>query len=253
MDFFDCHVEFGRRTVPGPLQADDAAALESLYTEIGIQRALVTHASLHQQHPAVGNARISEETRDHPRLYPTWAILPPATEELGTVDAFLDGMRHAGVAALWAFPREHRYLLDTATFGPLFEALRAHRIPLFLRGSAFAGEAERWARLGELLRETPGLRLVCYADNVWGEDRYFRPLLDRFPDLSFCISTYLLEGGLAALCARYGAERFLFGSAFPDWQPGGCQLSLLRAGLPDADTAAIAGGNLDRLLREVTL
>jgi len=251
MEFFDCHVEFGRRPISSPLQVDDAARLSALYTQIGIGRALVTHAALYQQHPAMANARILAETRDFPHLMPCWAILPPSTEELGSVDAFMDAMRDAGVRALWAFPLEHRYVLNTTTCGSLFEALRAHRIPLFVRGSAFGSSPERWVRLTELLREAPGLRLVCCPDGVWGDDRYFRPLLERFPDFHLCLSTYMLEGGISALCERYGPDRLLFGTAFPDWQPGGSLFSLLHAGLREADTAAIAGGNLDRLLREV--
>ena len=35
--------------------------------------------------------------------------------------------------------------------------------------------------------------------------------------------------------------------------PGGTLLAVLHSGLPDADVAAIAGGNLSRLLREVQL
>ena len=253
MEFFDCHVEFGRRPVPATLQAEQASDLLALYTEIGIGRAMVLHAAQRFQHPAVGNTRLLAEIAGCNALTPAWVMLPPCTEELGTPEAFIEQMRQAKVAALWAFPREHRYLLDVTSCGSLLELLRDLHIPLFVSGHSLGDEPGRWRHLGELLREMPGLRLVCCPDGIWGEDRFFRPLLDRFPDLHLCLCHYMLEGGYEALYQRYGAERFLFGTAFPDMQPGGAQMALLHAGLPDAATTAIAGGNLQRLLREVKL
>ena len=246
MEWFDCHAEIGRRTMPGALQAPDAAALAALYDEIGVQRALVVHAAMYEIHPENGNARVLTETAPYPRFTPAWAIMPPQTEELGNIPAFLTGMRAAGVRALWAFPTG--YLLNALTFGPLFEEMVARRIPLLLKVGAVG-----WPALHALMTEMPALRVVAILSTVWGEDRYFRPLLERFTGFHIATSMYLLEGGVKALCERYGPRQLLFGTGFPDCQPGGSQFSLRYAGLRDDQLAAIAGGNLTRLLEEVTL
>lgn len=246
MEWFDCHAEIGRRTAPGWVQAPNAAALAALYGEIGIQRALVVHTAMREIHPENGNARVLEETATFPQFTPTWAIMPPQTEELGDVATFLAQARAAGVRALWAFATG--YPINAITLGPLLEEMAAHNIPLFVK----AGTTD-WPGLTALLTEMPQLRVVAVTTHCWGEDRYFRPLIERFPHLYLATSMLMTEGGLKAFCDRYGARQLLFGTSFPDCQPGGSLFALLRAGLRDDDLAAIAGGNLQRLLEEVRL
>lgn len=245
MEWFDCHAEIGRRMVPGPLQAPNAAALAALYSEIGIPRALVVHSSMYEIYAMTGNARLVEEIAGYPQFTPAWAILPPQTGELD-VSRFLDDMRKAGVRALWAFPTG--YSPNVTTFGALYEEMVARRIPLFVKVSVFG-----WHELTPLLQEMPGLRVVAIPTHCWGEDRYFRPLIERYPGLHIATSMYLPEGGLKDFCDCYGPSQLLFGTSFPDCQPGGSLFSLLHAGLCDAHLEAIAGGNLRRLLEEVRL
>ena len=58
-------------------------------------------------------------------------------------------------------------------------------------------------------------------------------------------------GQLKGLVDTAGAERILFGSGLPRNNPGGYVMMLARADIADADRAAIAHGNLERLLGEV--
>lgn len=246
MEWFDCHAEIGRRAVPGPLQAPDAAALASLYNEIGIKRALVVHSSMYEIHAFTGNARMLKEVADYPQFSPTWAILPPVTEELRDADHFLTGMRHAGVRALWGFPTG--YAINASTFGSLYEEMVARHIPLFVKVSAVG-----WPAITALLADVRRLKVVAILPSVWGEDRYFRPLIEHYSGFHLCTSMYLLEGGVKAFVDKYGPFQLLFGSSFPDCQPGGSYFSLLNAGLKEEDLVAIAGGNLRHLLEEVRL
>jgi predicted TIM-barrel fold metal-dependent hydrolase len=239
--------------VPNPLQVADAGGLAALYDEIGIGRALVLHARMYQDAAQVGNALVSAETQGFPQFAPTWALLPPHTGEQGTPQQLLAAMHEQGVGALWAFPTDHEYLLNAVTFGPIFEEMTARKIPLLVKMASLGTHPAGWANLATLLADVPGLRVIVVLPTVWGQDRYFRPLIERYPGLHLVTSMYLLEGGLAAFCDRYGPERLLFGTSYPDCQPGGALLTLLHAGLPDDYVQAIAGGNLHRLLREVSL
>jgi hypothetical protein len=49
-----------------------------------------------------------------------------------------------------------------------------------------------------------------------------------------------------------GAEHLLFGSGLPRNYPGGYVLGLMRAEIGGRERAAIAHGNIERLLEEVT-
>jgi len=234
--------------VPSPLWVPDAAELVALYDELGIGRALVAHACLTEMNGPAGNARAVDALHDYPQLLPTWSILPPQTGEMGTIPEFLAGMRAAGVRALWAIP--DGYLLNMLTFGPLFEELVARKIPLFLR----LARLESWETLTNLLAEAPaGLRMAVTLPSVWGQERYFRPLLERYPGLHVITSLFMVAGAYQSHVDRYGARQLLFGTDFPNQQPGGALLMLLHSGLQDAEIAAIAGGNLQLMLEEVRL
>jgi predicted TIM-barrel fold metal-dependent hydrolase len=250
LEFFDCNASYGVASVP-PLKP--ATKVEDLLEEMawcGIQRALVRHASLDNESPQTANRVVRAETAPHPNLHPSWAILPTQTGELGTVDEFLGAMREADVRALWAFPSKHRYILDAVSCGDLLGALSERRIPLFMQRSETSRGLMGWELAGAVLKEFPDLIVVVTGHGSWGEDRYFRPLVEAYPGLHVDTSRYELDGGIADFCRKYGPRQLLFGSAFPNTSPGGAMLTLAHADISGEEKRLIAAGNLDRLLAE---
>ena len=245
MEFFDVNAGFGTPQLAPIKPAETPAVLLEEMDFEGVSEALVYHTAMRDDHPLWGNELVVEATAGHPRLHPTWAILPPQTEELGTVEEFLAGMKRYGVKALRAFPTPHRYLLNGTTFGPLFEEMRARRIPLIVPGD--------WPMVEGLLRDFPDLTVIANQLSNHGQDRYFRPLIERYPRFYVDTTRYECDGGIAAFCRKYGPERMLFGSGFPDIPFFGGVLTLMHADIPDGAKEAIAGGNLRRLLEEVAL
>lgn len=249
MEFFDCNCAYGVAMRPPLVPALAPREILDEMDLCGLQRALVRNLALSEQTPEVGNLLTSQDLADHERLTPTWAILPPQTGELGTVPEFLQSMERAGVRSLWAFPGEHRYLLNTTTFGELFEELVAREVPLFLPRLQGSGGLDCYAAADAVLRDFPGLYLIIVGHGSWGEDRYFRPLMDRFPNFGVDTSRYELDGGIAGIVRKYGPHRLYFGTNFPHTPMGGPMLTLLHAEISDEDRAWVAGGNLKRLLR----
>lgn len=244
--FFDCYCMVGRESArPSPHAARTGTDLTARMAEYGLSEALVHHMLIREDSPVRGNQATLAETDGCPNLHPAWGILPPQTGELGRVRDFITAMARAGVRALWAYPKKHRYILNAVTFKPLFEEMAQRRIPLFL-------EAD-WELLHRLLPEFPELRVVAVGHGCWGDDRYFRPLIERFPGFHIDTSRYELDGGIADFCRCYGSDRLLFGTGFPRYQIGGSILTLLHADIPTGGREAIAGGNLRRLLAEVDL
>jgi len=253
MEFFDCNCWYGVTEKPPLAAATRPEQIIEALDRVGIAKALVRHAAVAVETPEVGNRLTSEGCAGRPRLVPSWGILPPQTRELGTVDEFLQAMREANVRALWAFPAVHRYHLNTTTMGALLDEMEARDIPLFLtrRGSVEGDLVYRVA--DEVLADFPELHLIIVGHGSWGEDRYFRPLMERYDNFAVDTSRYELDGGIEAICESYGPERLLFGSQLPETPPGGPLLTLLHADISDEDRALIAGGNLSRMLEEVRL
>ena len=254
MRFLDCNATFGPPSVAPPGYAVTAADLLAEMDFCGVESALVTCATQRDGSPIEGNQLVVDLTRALPRLRPAWAILPPQTEELAPdVDSFFSSMARAGVRALWAFPARHHFLLNRTTFGSFLEELTSRQIPLFLPLTEVSGSSQGWQLVDEILADFPRLTLVATDQSVWGQDRYFRPLVERYPRFHFETSRYELGRGIEAFCQKYGPDRLLFGTRYPDTPMGGPVLNLAHADISDTDREAIAEGNLERLLAEVRL
>lgn len=248
--FFDCNASIGSPMAGLVKPCVTAADLLAEMDWCGVERALVWHVLMREQSPVLGNRVLTEAIDGQPRLVGTWAILPPQTGELSRGRAFFDELAASNVRALWAFADEHRYLLSRVTFGRFLDEVAGRRIPLLVprTSSLRTHPSSMWRDIYALLADYPALTLVVAAHGCWGEDRYFRPLLEQYRHLYLDISRYEVDGGLAGLVRTYGAERLLYGSAFPETPMGGARLMLARAMIDDRARRLIAGENLERLL-----
>ena len=247
MLFFDSNTSIGRPATPALAWAT-ADELLSAMDRAGIDRALVWHVASRDADPLTGNRLLAEAIADHcDRLTGCWAILPTQTREVGDVDAFFAGAAAAGARAMRAWPVENRYLLRSDVIGDLAEVMIAGRWPLMLK----ATERPEWQAVYDLLADFPELTVILTDVGCWGADRYFRPLVERYPNVHVEIADYFVDGGIEAFVGDCGARQLLFGSGFPTRYPGAMMLALKTARIDDADKAAIAGGNLQRLLAEV--
>ncbi len=253
MELFDCNCWYGAPKKPPVAPAETVDVLVGEMARAGITRALVRNAAIFEQSPVVGNPLTVVDCAEHDGLEPAWGILPPQTGEMGDVTQFLAAMRRDGVCALWAYPDKHRYLLGATTMGGLLEEMVARGIPLFLRRNEMPGRFETYELAERVLLAFPKLHLIVVAHGSWGEDRLFRPLMERFPNFAVDTSRYELDGGIEEICNTCGPTRLLFGTNFPETPMGGPLLTLLQANISDDDRALIAGGNLRGMLEEVRL
>ncbi len=254
MEILDCNTCIGfpyAPSLPVEAYAETGEALLERMAFCGIHRALVRHIAMEEESPVVGNRMVIQETQSVGTLTPAWAILPSQTGELGTPREFTAGMKANGVRALWAFPSRHRYLLNGTTFGELFEVMIERRIPLFISAVEQSGGVGSFAMIEALFRDFPRLTVVVTNHGCWGEDRLFRPLIERHENFYIDTSRYELAGGICDFFNRYGPHRMIFGTGFPETPMGGALLTLAHAEIPDEAKEAVFGGNLKRLVEEV--
>lgn len=252
MKFFDCNASFGTPMVPPLRYAETAQELLREMDHYGIAQALVHHARQREDSPVVGNSILLDEIEGIDRLHGTLAILPTQTGELGTAEAILNLIRGRRIRALWAFPAEHKYSMSRTALGDLYVLMTERKIPLFLNISESSGIAG-WYLVEKILSDVPDLTLILTEHGSWGQDRLFRPLVEKHENLYLDISRYELDGGIRDFVGKYGADRLLFGTAFPDWNPGGPLLTLMHADIADREREMIASGNLERILGRVRL
>lgn len=250
MKFLDCNCFVGtpiHRHIWSPV---DAGTLVREMDKADIERSLVWHIAQFDLHPSVGNdllLRDIEPLRN--RLVPCLAIPCPHTGEMGDMDEWFGRALSSGVRAMRICQPRGSYLVRPEVVGGIVQKLLHHQIPLMYsieRGG-------NWIELYDLLKAFPDLRIIISDVGVWPADRMFRPLMDLYPNVHVEISEYFVPGGLEANVQRYGAGRLLYGSGFPACYHGALMLLVAHAKISQADKAAIAGGNLQRLIDEVRI
>ncbi len=245
--FFDCNAYFGLPARPIHPPVADAAALLVELDRNGVDRALVWHISQHDASPLAGNPLLAEAIPPHPRLSGCWSILPNQAHEFPAFEEFYAQMKAARIVAIRAFPISHHFLLNEVAMGSWLRPMVEHRIPFFLSVARGAD----WQIAYDLLAEFHDLVCVICDHGCWGEDRRFRPLIERYDHVYIDTAQYLLDGGIESFVADYGPERMLFGSGFPESYIGGMMMALKHARISEEAKDAIAGENLERILAEV--
>jgi len=249
MEFFDCNAYFG---LPAQRPLAPVSSAERLLAEMdhaGVDRALVWHIAQHDVAPQTGNAMLAAAIAPHQSLWGCWTMLPNQAREFPEPDELFRLMRQARVTAIRVFPDSHKFLLNEVSMGALLDAMTLRRVPLFL--SVKRGMS--WRGVYDVLAEFRDLTCVICDHGCWGEDRFFRPLIERYPNVAIDTSQYLLDGGIEAFVTDYGARRMLYGSGFPESYFGGMMMAIKHAQIPLAAKEAIAHGNLARMIEEVQL
>ena len=75
------------------------------------------------------------------------------------------------------------------------------------------------------------------------------PLLENFINVYLSIGNpYAVHRVIENMVGKFGAERFLFGTGFPDADPMPAVTMLMYAEISDEEKALIGSGNLERLI-----
>lgn len=247
--FFDADCRIG--TGPDYGQYTSVADLISDMNDAGVDKALVAYGFTSRLGAVQSNIEIAKLLRDdtEKRLYGVWTMLPSQCDELPPPDELFRQMKENRVVALNLFPQAHRYVPCRLTLGKLMDAAAERKIPVLVKGFN-----EQWDLLYSFMKDFPKNRIILSESyGKWGDDRLVRPLLENYPEFYFGMSGYWVPEGIRDLAERYGTNRILFSSGYPQYAQGSSMLQLKHSGLDAESIAAIAGKNLERMISEVQL
>jgi hypothetical protein len=254
LHFVDCNASIGRWKHPRYGGFETADELEAILDYLQVDRAVVYHAQAHETHPPVGNAMLMEELAGHPRLIPSWVLMPHFTGEMPAPAALVDDMLRQGarVARLMPGYNGHRFSMEPWCAGALLSELAARRVPTMVDFMFFRRDDPDWKLLYDLSQRYPTLPLILTG---WSglASRSFYPLCQVCPNLYLDTSRYALFQGMEAFCQQVGARQLLYGSGLPQVEPGVPLTTITHAAIRQDERALIAAGNLNRLLGEVIL
>ncbi len=243
MDILDCNLIYSQPSISVGKPYVTPHELLAEMDRLGIAECWATDRRALENHPSIGNLQLCDEIGAHDRLHPVWVVLPPATGEMGALDELLAAMKSSGVSMVRSHPENHGYSPAEWCCGALWEALEDRRIPLLL-------ESQNWGELNEMLAAHPELPVILVGAG-YRCNRVLYPLLERHTELRIETSTYLVNEGLREVAGRFGPDRLIYGSGSPFVCPEEALGTLEHSGLKDEDAAAVAGGNLRRLMAEV--
>lgn len=244
--YFDCNCSIGRTPYPQLLDISDAGGLVREMDTAGIEEALVYHSVAKDCDPALGNRLLDEAIADNDRLHPCWVVLPHHTGEMPEPMALLNEMERKGVKAVRMYPTKdfHSFSLAEWNCGELLAALEEARVPLMLDI-----EIVWWEAIVAILASHP--RLPVIAANVsYRHNRFTYPLFAKHENLYLETSRYFGAGVFEDVVSRFGSRHLLLGSNMPRFTGTAVVSMLTYADIPPSDKEAIAGGNLQRLLKE---
>lgn len=178
-------------------------------------------------------------------LWGVWAILPSCTGELPPAQVLPEQMKAQRIAAVYLDPVSHRYLPDRVSVGDYLDMAQQCRIPVLLN-TALGMTMEQ---IAGILENFPKLTAILGAEYPWPNGRYLYPLAyhyeNVFLDLAYCMDSF----GIEDMTKRFGAERILFGSAYPNHYTGSAMAMVRAAQISEEERKLIFGENLIKLIR----
>lgn len=254
MRFYDASVFLG---------ADGAPTLRSLATaddllremdDAGVERAVVSDFLAQHQFER-GNARLMREVRGRERLTPCWTINPHAFTRRGAVGALVRRLLESNVRIVRLQPgTAHGYSLHAWALQELLGRLAESRIVLYVDFvfefgySHAAVPAHDWEALYETARMHRSLPIVLCAPKVSVARMQVMGLLKSCPNVLLDTSAMQLWQATELVCDTVGADRLVFGSHMPYFDPTQFMVQIAYAQINARDREQIAWGNLCRLL-----
>lgn len=226
-------------SVPALLSAMDAG---------GIDRALIHSVALSPARAATINDFIAGEAQKHPDRLRGYATLHPDMTENEAADE-LDRALGLGLLGVKLHNDMQRIALSDPRMDKIY-AVCEGRCPLLLHMGDSRYRYDNPSQLPDVLRRFPRLRVIGAHMGGYTEWAEARRYLRHENVLVDCSSSSFALGadGLRESIRFFGAERVMFGSDFPMWDPGE-ELRLVRAlGLTEGELERVLHRNAEELL-----
>jgi predicted TIM-barrel fold metal-dependent hydrolase len=262
MKFFDCNVMIGQTVVPTPNAILDVRALLGEMDRLEIDQVLFFHYAFTMDQKNEMNRLTQAAARQSNRLVPAWVLSTAVTRRGEKLEDQIDRMLDSGIKAGRVFPDEgpsagplclKPYLLEN-----LYARMDQHHIPLLIPDEFLHGQATRSSPNPEagyddievICQNFPDLPVVV-LEPAYNSQQFLLTVAQRHKNFYFSMPIYGLFRELENTAAVIGADRILFGSNMPVYDPSLGIGMILYADMNDRDKQLISGGNLARLLEAV--
>lgn len=174
----------------------------------------------------------------------------------GTVHAGMDNIEEAveqikrlGLRGIKMHPDTQHFNIDDRRLYPMYEEIEG-RLPVYLHTGDYRYDYSHPRRLRQVIKDFPKLQTVAAhlgGWSVWEEAGDYLADTDCLVDVSS--SLMFMKPEVAVRCIRrFGADRVMFGSDFPLWDPDTEAERFMSLPLTDAEAEQIAHITAERFL-----
>lgn len=162
----------------------------------------------------------------------------------------LERIYKEGLHGIKLHPDTQGFRVDDKRMFPLYDAMSMFNMPLVVHCGDYRYDFDNPERVAHVIDEFPKLKVVTAHFGGWLlYDRAVDALLSRQCYLDCSSSaTYLGNRRFKELIRLYGAERILFASDYPMWNPEAELANLCNIGLTDKELELILYKNAERIL-----
>lgn len=213
----------------------------------GIDRFVVFSPAAAPEQVGRINDFIAGVCREHAELIGFGTLHP----DMSNPAAEIERLMGLGLRGIKLHPDMQRFDIDAPGMMDTYAALEG-RLPVIFHTGDYRYSFSHPSRLARVLDAFPGLSTVAAHFGGWSLfDIAMDHLLDRrcYFDVSSSLP-FLGSRRAVELIRMYGAERFLFGSDYPMWDPAACLEEFRALRLPEAETELILYKNALALLGE---
>lgn len=189
-----------------------------------------------------GNEKLIKQVSSSDRLSGIAVAIPGLKYELEEGNEYYDNLLENGMKAFKIYPKTHRYDFNPFTMESLAEYMTDRKLPLFVEIKQV-----NWKNTAEMLQAFPELNIVL-CGTAWGGNRDLFPLLDKYSNLYFEISSNQANDILLTTKKYFGIERALFGTDYPNKVMGALKCLVEYSELPEEDKDKVAHKNAMDLL-----
>jgi predicted TIM-barrel fold metal-dependent hydrolase len=258
MEFFDINCWVSRKIIEKSLTEGGSEDLFSLLSKNNIKKAVLTNSLSLSYDWNIGNNDFSgfDELKQRKNIYFGFVLTPDVYNQF----VFFDYMKNAyknNARIFKIFPKSHLFYLNDYYMRKIFEEMAGVNFPLMLDLKELDITGNKYFAIDDLkvlLSENKKLPVILETSlKQCMFNRFYFPLMEEFENLYLEVSGMLLMDQIEHYVSKFGSERLIFGSNFPNTSFEVNTSRIESADIDEVSKENIAGKNISGLLEKISL
>lgn len=258
MEFFDINCWIRREIIEKKIKENNSEDFFSLLSKNNIKRAVLTNTLSLTYDWDIGNNDLwgFKELNQNKNIFFSFVLTPDVYHQYNFSEYIKTAYKNK-VRVFRVFPKSHLFYLNDYYMRKIFSEMADANFPLMLDLKELDITGNKYFAIDDLrilLSENKKLPVILETSlKQCMFNRFYFPLLEEFENLYLEVSGMLLMDQIEHYTAKFGSQRLIFGSNFPNTSPEVNTGRIESADIDKSSQENIAGKNISRLLDKISL